>query len=63
MLNLILIVIIIVGIMYLFKAKEKFGWACYYSSQKDYYKDKWLLGDNPVAESLARDTIKPIINN
>ncbi len=61
--NLILIAIIIVGIMYLFKAKEKFGWECYYAPQKDYHKDKWLLGGNQAAESLARDAIKPIINN
>lgn len=60
--NVILLVIIVVGFIYLFKTKENFGWACYYSPQKNYYKDKWLLGNNPVAESLARDSIKPIIN-
>ena len=60
--NVILLVIIVIGFIYLFKAREKFGWACYYTPQKDYYKDKQILGGNPVAESLARDAIKPIIN-
>lgn len=60
--NLILIVITIIGIIYLFKSKEKFGWACYYTPQKNYYKDKWLLGGNQMAQAMARDAIKPIIN-
>jgi hypothetical protein len=59
---LIVYIFIIIGLLYLFKTKERFGWSCYYTPQKNYYKQTWLLGGNQAAESLARDSIKPIIN-
>ena len=58
--NVILLIIIVVGFIYLFKTKENFGWACYYTPQKNYYKDKWLLGDNSAAKAMTRDAIKEI---
>ncbi len=37
---------------------ERFGWNCTYTPNKDYYKEDWILGDNPVGQAMARDAIK-----
>ena len=58
--NLFIIVLIIIAIsLSLYSHKtEPFGWNCTFTPNKDYYKQDWILGDNPLARALARDSIK-----
>jgi hypothetical protein len=43
---------------YLSGSNEPFGWECNWKPNKDYYKEDWLLGGEPMANALARDSIK-----
>ena len=40
------------------KIEETFGWNCVWTPNVDYYKEDWILGNNPGALALARDNIK-----
>jgi len=62
MLLIILLVLIIIYFKYS-KKNESFGWNCTWTPNVDYYKEDWLLGNNPAALTLARDSIQgPIYN-
>ena len=55
----ILILVLLMSLIYYSKnLKESFAWECTWKPNKDYYKEDWLLGEEPVANALARDSIK-----
>lgn len=60
--NLLVACGMLLVICLLVKNKEKFGWSCTFRPNVDYYKEDWLLGGNPAAESLARGGIKSAVN-
>jgi hypothetical protein len=60
--NLLVVCGILLAVYWLTKDEEKFGWNCTFSPNVDYYKEDWLLGGNPAAESLARGGIKSALN-
>ena len=37
---------------------ENFAWSCTWTPNVDYYKEDWLLGDNPVVNSIVRGSIQ-----
>lgn len=52
-------IIVLILLLILFKKrKEHFSWSCNWTPNKDYYKEKWLLGGNDAALAMARDSIQ-----
>ena len=43
--------------------KENFAWECNWKPNKNYYKEDWLLGNDPAANAMARDAIKQQVNH
>jgi len=63
MLLIVLLILVVIYFKQIKKFSESFGWNCVWTPNVDYYKEDWLLGDNPAALALARDSIQgPIYN-
>jgi len=63
-LNQIFILLLLISLLLLIilssnkTSLEYYGWSCTYTPNKDYYKEDWILGNNPTGLALARDSIK-----
>jgi hypothetical protein len=55
---LIFALLVTIIILLLLNNKENYAWSCTFTPNKDYYKEDWILGNNPGALALARDNIK-----